>query len=227
MKRRHIHIDNKAKCKMTVIYGDCRNSLIAYVFNSFPLALKQHCIKVGTVAGLMAERIPDKDIPDGLTREEYVCAVRYGGFYHDIGVYLACNDYEKYPAMGHKFLSEQISDTFSPMLMRQLILDIVIDYQKRGDSGDFIMPHAGICSVADCLDMHIAPSKGILRGTFNGGVKMIRENIGKIFTLEAAKCFEMAEENIFNLYQKWKTTPPYWRISDLNPFQELHSQIVG
>ena len=110
---------------MTFIYTDNGNSIIAHMFASFPLMLKQHGVKVGIIAGLMAECVPDEAIPVEMTREQYANAVRYGGFYHDIGAYTAHNDIERYPAMGHRIVVDEINQRIVPPSTRLIIRDMV------------------------------------------------------------------------------------------------------
>lgn len=223
----HFYISEEAKMDMTLLF--CRGAcILADVFASFPLRLKRHCIQTGAVAGLMAEHAPAGEIPEGLTREQYANAARYGGFYHDIGAYHAYNDYGRYPAAGYKLLSEQLSEQTVPAPMRRVILETVRDSQERYDGGGNIPLHAGICAIASRLDMYLTPVFRFRRlKTPEEGMASIRKDVCRVFTPEAMRCFEAAKDQIFALYRQWIAKPPCWHFGDVKPLQRNYSQAIG
>ena len=214
---KQFYISEKEKMDMSFLFCHDQYSILATVFASFPLPLKRHCIQTGAVSGLMAERVPESAFPEGMTRREYADAVRYGGFYHDIAAYLAHNEYDQYPAVGYKLLSEQISEKRVPALIRQVILETVRYSQTRYDSGGLVPLHAGICAIANQLDMALTPSSRFKRNkSVNDGANMIGEN-AETFPPQAMKCFEGAWDDIAALYRQWKERPPMWKFNDLKP----------
>ena len=212
-----------------------RNGLLATVFSNFPLPLKRHSIQVGSAAGLMATYAPESAIPQGMTREDYANAVRYGGFYHDIGAFLVYNQHGMYPEAGERLLREQISERALDPAARKVILEIVRDYGERVDGQGYpnrlseneIPLHAQICGIVDAIDDIFFIRPIIFKNKINKAERFIRENTGLKFSPEAADCFIKAREEIEQLYARWKQTPPLWHTKDLKPLAKPIEQPIG
>ena len=227
---KHFYISEKVKMDMSVLLCNDPYTILANVFASFPLPLKHHCIQTGAVSGLMAEHVQNAAIPEDLTLEEYANAVRYGGFYHDIAAYLVHNEYEKYPEVGYKLLAEQINENKVPAAIRTVILDTVYNFAEHFDgsgypascSGDAIPLHAGLCAIANAVDMFLSrPKRFGRRGRLCECYEHIKAGVGSVFTPAAWNCFDAAWEEISALYRQWASKPPMWKFSDLKP---EHSQ---
>lgn len=213
------------------IYNES-NGLIASVFFQLPLNIKRHGVEVAIIAGLMAKYARGSAVPTGMTRDEYETAVRYGGLYHDIGAYLVYNQSQMYPATGERFLREQFSEG-ALSIAHGVILETVQFCGERYNgqgypnkiSGAEIPLHAGICAIADAVDVllscrmlpggnrrfqsHIAAAKAC-----------IQKNRGKAYSPDAVACFMAASPEIFRLYKHWRKHPPLWCNSDIRPLEK-------
>lgn len=200
------------------------NGLLAAVFSTIPLALQQHCIKVGAVAGLLAEKVPDAALPEGLRRADYINALRYAGFYHDIGVYLAPNRLTDYPTEGRRILENELPADRIAVPIRQVILETVGCMGERCDGLGYphnlmeaqIPLHASLCAIANAVDAIVA---GKPRRLSEHCVQEInaymRAKAGTIFLPAATEIYLQTEQNIVALYRKWKDAPPLWKYNDL------------
>ena len=221
-------INKKARLEMSFIMYHDPGGALAAIFSSMPLPLKQHCIKVGAVAGMMAERAPESAIPEGMTRQDYANAVRYGGFYHDIGAYLRYNQWAEYPAAGKSILEKEISPRVVCDPIRRVILETVGCFGERFDGAGRQIPfHAGVCAIADAVDMIAGGRKIFLTSAIQSAKKYIREQTGVIFLPDAAAGFSAAEDAIFALYRSWKISPPMWKYNDLKPIYRAYKTVIG
>ena len=235
MRLKRAVIDKKAKQDMSFIIYHEPDGVLAAIFSSMPLPLKQHCIRVGAVSGIIAEHAPERAIPAGMSRETYANAVRYGGFYHDLGAYLRHNRWSDYPAAGREILEREISEKSVSEEIRGVILETVGCACERCDGkgypnrlpGREIPFHAGICAVADLVDMIIGDRRMFLGQVVMSAKKYIKEQSGVIFLPEVADSFERAEERIFALYKTWKNSPPMWKYNDLKPASKPYHKPIG
>jgi len=207
-----------------ILYHD-PNGILAAIFSHLPLALKQHCVKVGTVSGMIAEYITDMSIPKGMTREDYANAVRYGGFYHDLGAYLVRNEWEAYPEKGKMILENEIPEDKVDPKIRRVILETVGCCEERFDGEGFprhltgaqIPLHAGICAVANRIDSIIDVRRDFTEKIMAEIENYMKDNTGGIFLPEAVAAFMNAREQIFKLYWIWQENPPMWKSNNLRP----------
>ena len=234
MKLFRFKIGQQEQRDMSFIMYHDPNGILAAIFASMPLSLKQHCIKVGAVAGIIAEHAPDSSIQADMTRKEYANAVRYGGFYHDLGAYLAYNDWANYPAEGRKILEKEISKDRIALPVRQVILETVGCYGERCDgegypnglSGRQIPFHAGICAIADTVDNIVNGRRRFLKKTMAEIEEYIQRNTGIIFLPDAVAGFMEARQQICNMYWTWKSTPPLWKYDDLKPINRPYDKAI-
>ncbi|MCL2508876.1 MAG: HD domain-containing protein [Oscillospiraceae bacterium] len=221
---------------LTMIFSNNTNGLTVAVFAKFPLPLKRHCVQTGAVAGFMVMHAPESAIPDGMTREEYANAVRYGSLYHDIGAYLVYNQRVMYPSSGERFLREQISESEVDPAVRQVILETVRFCCERCDGSGYpdnlterqIPLHAGICAIADKTDNVMMNRRfGIFNNPLAEAKAAVIENIGKQFLPEAVECFMAAYADISYLYKRWSKSPPFWKHGDIKPLDKKIDQPIG
>ena len=225
-------INDQEKQDMSFIMYHEPNGIIAAIFASMPLKLKQHCIKVGTVAGIMSEYVPSSLIPKGMTHSDYSNAIRYGGFYHDIGAYLTYNDWLRYPSEGKKILEKEISVKKIANPIRTVILETVGYYEERYDGkgspqklcGRQIPFHSGVCAIANAMDNNVSFNRSFSDRIMIGIEKYIKLNEGIIFTPEAVAGFMAARHKIRNMYYIWEENPPLWKRTDLNPVQKPYKK---
>ena len=216
-------------------FYDERNGLPATVFALFPLALKRHCVQVGTVAGLIALQVPDNYIPEDMSCNEYANAVRYGSLYHDIGAFLVYNQKSMYPSAGARFLREQISERKIPAVSRRIILETVRHcgekYNGQGYpdrfSGEDIPLHAGICSIANIIDETISAHHSFFTDPFEKAKKIILKDKKGEFSPQVLNCFLSSYSNIVYLYQCWQKVPPFWTNRNIRPLERNIEQEIG
>jgi len=209
--------------------------LLATVFSNFPLPLKRHCVQVGAAAGRMALHVPDSAIPNGMTREEYANAVRYGSLYHNIGAYLVYNQKVMYPTAGARFLKEQMSERKVNPAARKVILETVRNYGERYDgkgypdklSADNIPLHAQICAIANQADKTIPTRRGFLTNPIAETKRIIIQSKGRAFSPVAVNCFMAAYGDIEHLYKCWRKTPPFWKNTDIKPLNLPITAVIG
>ena len=219
MTQSHFFISDEEKMNMSLLFCSDPNCILADVFAVFPVALRRHCIRTSEVAGLMAVYAPERAVPEGLTRREYIDAVRYGGIYHDIAAYLVYNEYDRYPEVGYDLLSEQISENMIPAAMRRVVLEAVRDSRKEYDGEGSLSLHAAIIAVAGRLDMFLAlPDTPRLAP--EDGIEFIHEN-AEDFSPGVMRCFEAAKNDIAELYRLWEIVPPYWKANELKPARRV------
>ena len=186
------------------------SSLLATVFSGFPERLRSHGVRIGTVAGIMARYVGHSAIPGGMEPAEYQNAVRYGGLYHDIGAYLAFNDYQDYPAAGARFLSQELPRHMIGPENARIMIECV-------NPGRPVPPHAGICALAAAADGF---------RSFASAQKYIERNT-EAFTPEAVRCFRAAQEEIAELYKKWRKHPPLCTRRDAAPLYKTIDRPFG
>jgi len=216
------------------LYYDSK-SLPAAVFSRFPLALKRHCVQVGAVAGLMARYAPDDMIPDGMTRDEYANAVRYGGIYHDIGAYLVYNQREMYPDAGERFLREEIRERHQNAAARKVILEAVRCCGERYDgkgypdgvSGDRIPLHASLCAISDMVSDIAAKRRSLLLSSATIRAEQYIRTHSEMYAPAAIQCFMDARDGIQYLYDTWRKRPPIWFNSDIEPMAASIERTIG
>ena len=230
-KRSNEHLTKKDIEHLSCVYYWNSNSFLATAFSNFPLPLKRHCVQVGAVAGLMALRASDNAIPAGMSRDEYANAVRYGGMYHDIGVYIVYNQRALYPTAGARFLREQIDEQAVSPKVRDIIVETVRCCCEQYDglgypyklSGDDVPLHAGICSIANVVDTMMMTR----RGTMANAEHAITEGNGQAFSPESTACFMTAYEDIAYAYKCWRKAPPFWKNGDIKPLFRRIEQTIG
>ena len=235
MRFYRVSISKKAQRDMAFIMFHDPNGILAAIFSALPLELKQHSIRVGAVAGVIAENMPDHLIPEGMTRWEYANAVRYGGFYHDIGAYLSYNQWAEYPVSGKNILERELNQRLVREDIRRVILQTVGCAGEYCDGngypgrlrGDEIPLHAGICAISDAMDMIIDARRRFYNGAVDAAVKYVEEQTGIIFLPEAAKALSEARRRIFEMYWSWKISPPLWNYNDLKPVSRPYEKIIG
>ena len=235
LKRRNLRLTKEDIQHLSCFFYNEFNGLLATAFFNFPLPLKRHCVQVGVTAGQMALHAPDSAIPERMTREEYANAVRYGCLYHDIGAYLVYNQREMYPNAGERFLREELSeDTINPAAKR-VILEIVQFCGERYDgqgypyklAGDAIPLHAGICAVADEIDVIISERRGLFSTAAEEAKRFVSNNKGTAFCPGAVECFTAAYNDVDSLYRHWHKQPPLWDNRDIKPLDRPINQSIG
>jgi len=234
MKFTRFKIDSREQKEMAFIMYHDPNGILAAIFASMPLALKQHCIKVGAVSGIIAEQAPDSSVPKGMTQQDYANAVRYGGFYHDLGAYLAHNQWGDYPAKGKKILEKEISKDKVDPNIRRVILETVGFCGEQFDgngyphhlSGRQIPYHAGVCAIADTIDNIVNGRRRFLESTMAEIKHYIYTNTGVIYLPDAAAGFMNAEQRIRGMYRTWKNSPPMWQYNDLKPVSKPYGKTI-
>ena len=215
------------------LYYDSK-SLPAAVFSRFPLALKRHSVQVGAVAGLMAKYAPEDAVPEGMTRDEYANAVRYGGIYHDIGAYLVLNHREMYPDAGERFLREEFSGNQNAAA-RKVILESVRCCGERYDgkgypdgvSGDRIPLHASLCAISDMVNDIAAKRRSYLFSSAAVKAEQYIRTHSSMYTPAAIQCFMDARAGIQYLYDTWRKRPPVWFNSDIEPMAASIERTIG
>ena len=220
---------------LTCFYYDDSSGLLATVFFNLPLPLKRHSVQVGAVAGQMAKYAPENLIPEGITRDAYANAVRYGCLYHDIGAFLVYNQRQLYPAAGERFLREQIGEEMPDGAARRIILETVQYYGERYDGtgypdnlkGGDIPLHAELCAVADAVDNIIVGRYRLFGNPVAEAKAFVNENSGTAFSPDAAGCFSAAYSDITMLYRHWRKKPPFWNNSDLKPLTRPIDKSIG
>ena len=227
-------INEKEQQHMSFILYHDPNGILAAIFSHMPLVLKQHCVKVGAVSGLISENTLETSIPKGMTRNDYANAVRYGGFYHDLGAYLALNEWENYPEKGKMILENEISKNKVAHGIRKVILEVVGCCEERCDGTGYpnrllasqIPLHAGICSVANIIDNIVDARRNFSEKVMVEIEEYIRDNAGIVFLPEAVDGFMKARGQILNLYRIWQDTPPLWKHDDLKPVSKPYDKAV-
>jgi len=224
MKQKTYYIRRGERQALSFIMYHEPNGLLAAVFSTIPLAMQQHCIKVGAVAGLLAEHVPVAALPEGLQRVDYINALRYAGFYHDIGVYLAPNRLTDYPTEGRKILENELGVDRIAEPIRRVILEAVGCMGERCDGLGYpknlmeaqIPLHASLCAIANAIDAIVA---GRPRRLSESAVQEInvymRAKAGSLFLPAATDIYLRAEPQIVALYRKWKDAAPLWKYNDL------------
>ena len=228
-------INNRDQQEMAFIMYHDPDGVLAAIFASMPLKLKQHCIRVGSVAGIIAAHAPENAIAANMTRQEYVNAVRYGGFYHEIGSYLVHNQWVEYPAAGSKILETEISAEKVPEPIRRVILETVGYFRERYDgsghpnhwSGQQIPFHAGICAIANTVDIIANGESHFQQRTMDEIIDYICKNEGTIFLPKAVVGFKEATQQIYTIYLSWDEMPPIWHYNDLKPLNRPINKIIG
>ena len=235
VRQRRLRLSKKDIQNLSCFFYNESNGLLATAFFNFPLPLKRHCVQVGVIAGRMALHAPQKAIPVGMTRDEYVNAVRYGCLYHDIGAYLVYNQRQLYPAAGERFLREQLGENTITPAARRVILELVQCCGERYDghgypdklSGEAIPLHAGICAVADKIDRIISNRRGTFSAALTEAKTFVVANSGTAFSPDAAACFMAYCTEITRLYKKWQKTPPFWNSRALIPLNQPIDRPIG
>jgi len=190
----------------------CGSSLPATVFSHLPQDLKQHCMRVSAITGAMARQIPKHEIPEGLTRDEYVNALRCGSLYHDIGAWLVYNQRRLYPEAGAKFLREQTSEGTIHPAARCVILETVRCCREQYDGqgfpeglvGEDIPMHAQVCAIAIALDKYISTRQTLFTRPARQAKRFIEQNKGTWFGPKGVQCFLQAWLEIEGKYQEWE-----------------------
>ena len=211
------------------------DGLLASAFSNLPLALKRHCIQVGTVTSMMVQYAPAGAVPAGLTRSEYANAVRYGGFYHDIGAYLVYNQRRLYPDAGERFLREQISERGLSTTARKVLLETVHHCGERHNgsgfpsrmAGEQIPLHAALCAIANEVDEIASQRPKLFSDPLGDAKKFVAENAGTRFSPAAAECFMKAAPQISAMYKSWRKIPPLWNNRDLRPLSKPIEKVIG
>ena len=209
-------------------------SLPAAVFAHFPLRFKRHCVQVGAVAGLMAKYAPEDAIPQGMTRNDYANAVRYGGIYHDIGAYLVYNQWKMYPDAGERFLREQISE-HRDAAARQVILETVRHCGERYDgkgypdglSGGKIPLCASLCAISDVVNDIAAKRRSFITGSAVAKAEQYVQKNSEMYAPAAIRCFMDARDGIRYLYDVWRKRPPIWFNHDIEPLAASIERAIG
>jgi len=195
-------------------------SLLATVYSGFPERLKSHGARVGTVAGIMARYAPASAIPENMEPAEYQNAVRYGGLYHDIGVYLAFNHIEERPSAGAGFLKQQLPRHMIDAASAQIMIEAA-QYSDGHCEGGLLHGaalHIGICAVANAADSF---------RNFQTAQRYIIKNAGTLFMPEAVVCFNKALDEITALYRQWRKRPPLFVRNDAAPLYKTIDRPFG
>jgi len=202
--------------RLSCLFCFDNQSLLVTVFTHLPPALQYHGIRVGAIAGLMAKAAPDDAIPQGMSREQYADAVRYGAQYHDIAAYLVYNERERYPESGERFLREQIGEHTMDPLARKVILETVLYCSERYDGkgypeglrGDQIPLHAQLCAIANAADERIAEHGGSWKRATDDAQAFIHAQEGAMFSARAVRCCAGASAGATYVYKVWSKKPP-------------------
>lgn len=234
MKNSHT-ITKKDIMNLSCFFCFDRNGLLATAFSHLPLFLKRHGIQVGATAALMAAYAPDNAILHGMDRKDYANAVRYGGFYHDIGAYLVYNQRNLYPGAGERLLREQVNEREITPEARQVLIETVHRCQEHYDgsgvpdhlTGTQIPLHAEICNIANHVDYIASKRPSWFHDPLKEADRFVCENVDHIFSPEAVECFKSAKAEIFALYKKWYKSPPFWHSSDLRIFERPIGKEIG
>jgi len=234
-KRSKLHLSPEDIRNLSCFVYRESDGLIASAFSNLPLALKQHCVRVGIVAGQMAFHAPDSAIPPGMTRCEYANAVRYGCLYHDIGAYLVYNQQQEYPAAGERFLREQFGESDAKSAANQVSLQTLYACGERhngqgypnGLAGQDIPLHAGLCAIANELDIMLSGQSGVHKITIAEVGVSIRNQMGTAFSPEAVMCFMAALEGLAGLYKRWRRHPPLRNQCSIKPLLMLMDNPAG
>jgi response regulator RpfG family c-di-GMP phosphodiesterase len=227
LKRRSLRLSKEDIQRFEYFEFGSSTGFLATAFSKLSLPFKRHCIQVGAVAGLMAMQAPQDVIFEGMTRDEYANAVRYGGFYHDIGAYLVHNQYKLYPDTGSRILREELIEaelgTETCKVTTETVQSCCERYDGQGYpdelAGEAIPFHAMICAIAKYADRTITGKYGIFHDPVTDIKKHIIEQSGSTFSPEAVECYLAAHNDIEQLYRHWRKNPPAWRHSDVKPLE--------
>lgn len=179
---------------------------LSSVFEQLPERIQRHSKRTSTIAGMIAEHMPEHLLPYGMDRFEYRLAMMRGAYYHKIGVYLALNDVKNRPVMAEKLLNENWYTCDSPQY-RKVLLETVKNCCEEYDGtgypdglrGTDIPFHATVCLIASIVDMFMRLSP-YTEAKAKRATEYIRQNNGIRFRADAVECFERAKEKIFDLY---------------------------
>ncbi|MCL2672030.1 MAG: hypothetical protein FWF10_08335, partial [Clostridiales bacterium] len=125
-------------------------------------------------------------------------------------------------------------------IAHRVILETVQFYGERYDgqgypdkiSGSAIPLHAGICAIADEVDVMLScrmlsGRNGNLSNQIKEAQAFVQKNQGKAFSADAVACFTAASAEIFSLYKHWRKHPPFWNNSDMKPLETPITKPLG
>ena len=139
-----------------------------------------------------------------------------------------------YPAAGERFLREQFSEG-ALSIAHRVILETVQYYGERYDgkgypdklSGGNIPLHAGICAIADKVDIMLTDRKGRFSNSIAEARAFAQENRGKAYSPKAVDCFMAALSDISSMYKHWRKHPPFWSNQDIKPLETPFGKPIG
>lgn len=184
------------------------NNFLVSAFNILPERIIRHSKRVMEITGLMAEHIPNGQLPED--PEEicvYKAAICFGARYHELGIFLAENDLENRPAATEKMLKENWRGWTYFSSHRETVFETVRSCHERYDGKGYpcslrekaIPIHAGILCIADVVDMFFGEKEPCDEKKMKI-LDYVRRNSGKFFRPDAVACFEKASKKIFEYY---------------------------
>ncbi|MCL2547343.1 MAG: HD domain-containing protein [Oscillospiraceae bacterium] len=205
MKQAYI-VKKKEQYRMNAILYK-KNDRLNAIFNHLPDYIIQHSYRVAQVARILAKYVPEERLPNGLDPSSYRAALFKAGYYHEIGIYRARNDIERRPIAAEKELNDHMQTECLSPESRDVIFETVRGCRERYDGQgyphaleyDAIPLHANICAIADSVDMIMGDGR-VKKRNAKKVVDYISKNSGILFRPDAVRCFEQAQNDVFEAY---------------------------
>ena len=204
MKKQYFTIGLEEQLNMNWILSDA-SGILQRMVELLPDRIQSHSRRVSTAAVTMAMHVPDHEMPYDLCRSGYCFALTYGTICHELGIFLVRNRVKMRPAATEKllvdFLPMGLSDN-EKLVAVEAARSCYERYDSRGFpdklAGEDIPLHSSICAIADTMDMMLGdfPSD---RQMYSA-MEYIRRNKGKLFRPDAVRCFELAKDKLFSIY---------------------------
>jgi len=212
MMKLHHFVNRKEQENMSVFLYSGQDYLKTILVH-LPEKVVCHSIRVAKMCRNMAKYVPDELLPEGMDREMYRLALYKAAYYHEIGILIARNDVKQRQIYADKLMinswedcsriaGEDISSPVSRMMV-ETVRSCRERYDGQGYpdamAGEGIPFHASLCAIADMVDMIVGNCNGNppSRRKVDRAIDFIHRNNGIMFRPDAVRCFEQAQEEMF------------------------------